>query len=83
MGSLLTRGKGMDQNTLLLLIGAAVVGLVAVILMLRRERHERDDATRESPFGVSTEGEKVCPKCGGQNLWTATTCVFCGGPLRG
>jgi LPXTG-motif cell wall-anchored protein len=73
----------MDQNMLLLLVGAAVIGLAGVILILRRERNEQDDATRESPFGVSTEGEKVCPKCGGQNLWTEATCVYCKGPLRG
>jgi hypothetical protein len=73
----------MDQNTLPLLVGAAVVGLVAVLLILRRERHERDDAEREDPFGVSTEGEKICPKCGGQNLWTEATCIYCRAPLRG
>jgi LPXTG-motif cell wall-anchored protein len=73
----------MDQNTLLLLVGAAVVGLAAVLLILRRERREHDDAEREDPLGVSTEGEKVCPKCGGQNLWTEATCIYCRAPLRG
>jgi hypothetical protein len=73
----------MDQSTLLLLVGAAVVGLIGVIVILRRERHERDDAERENPLGVSTEGEKVCPKCGGQNLWTDAICIYCKAPLRG
>ena len=73
----------MDQYTLLLLVGVAAVGLAAVLLILRREQHERDDATREDRFGVSTEGEKVCPKCGMGNLWTERRCISCGSGLKG
>ncbi len=73
----------MDQNALLLMVGAAVVGLIAIVLILRRQRHESEDADRESPLAVSTEGEKICPKCGGANLWTEKTCIYCQGPLRG
>ena len=73
----------MDQNFLLLLVGAAIVGLVALALIVRRQRGEDADATRENPLGTSTEGMKVCPKCGGQNLWTDKTCIYCKGPLRG
>jgi hypothetical protein len=73
----------MDQNVLLLLVVVAAVGLLAVILILARQARERRDADRESPFGTSTEGEKVCPRCGGQNLWTEATCIYCKGPLKG
>ncbi len=40
-------------------------------------------STAESPFAVSTEGEKVCPKCGMGNLWTESRCISCGGALKG
>ncbi len=73
----------MDQTTLTILFVAAVVGLFAVILILRRERHEIEDETRESPFAASTEGMKVCPKCHRENLWTETHCLYCHSPLRG
>jgi hypothetical protein len=74
----------MDNSTqLLLLIAAAVVGLVALLLMIGRQRRDRAATTRESPFATSTEGEKRCPKCGMGNLWTASRCIACGTPLRG
>ena len=73
----------MDQSVLFLLVGAAAVGLAAVIVIMFRQAAERRDATRENPFGTSTEGMKVCAHCGGQNLWTDATCVYCKGPLKG
>ena len=74
----------MDQSTaLIVLIGATIVGLVAVLLILRRERHEVEDATRESPFATSSEGMKRCPNCGTGNLVTDTTCSNCGKHLPG
>jgi hypothetical protein len=69
----------MDQTTqLLALVISAVVGLVAVLAILRRERHAVEDATRDSPLGVSTEGMKRCPSCGTGNLVTDSKCVNCG-----
>jgi hypothetical protein len=74
----------MDQTTeLVILIGAAIVGLVAVLMILRRERHEVEDAARESPFAASSEGMKRCPNCGTANLVTDTTCMTCGRSLPG
>lgn len=73
----------MDQSLLAALIVAAVIGIVAVILILGRTRRAEEAATRESPFGTSTEGEKRCPACGMGNLWTATTCSACGEKLPG
>ncbi|HET8785022.1 MAG TPA: zinc-ribbon domain-containing protein [Candidatus Limnocylindrales bacterium] len=74
----------MDQTTLLVvLIGAAIVGMVAVLMILRRDRHAVEDATRESPFAASSEGMKRCPNCGTANLVTDTTCMNCGRPLPG
>jgi hypothetical protein len=74
----------MDHTTqLAVLIAAAAVGLVALLLMITRQRRDRSVATRESPFASSTEGEKRCPECGMGNLWTETRCIACKAPLRG
>lgn len=74
----------MDQNTqLLVLIVAAVVGIVATLAILRRQDRETEDATREDPFAVSTEGMKRCPACGFGNLVTDKTCSSCGRTLPG
>ena len=74
----------MDQTTQGLgLIIAAVIGLVAVLLILRRQRRDVEEATTESPFAASTEGMKRCPNCGVGNLVTDATCSSCGRPLPG
>ena len=74
----------MDQTTqLLLLILAALVGVFSVLLIMRRRRIETEATTRESPFGVSTEGEKRCPNCGMGNLWTDRNCISCNAKLPG
>lgn len=74
----------MEQSTqLIVLIGAAIVGLLAVLMILRRERHDIEDAARESPFAASSEGMKRCPNCGTGNLVTDTTCSNCGKHLPG
>jgi hypothetical protein len=68
---------------LLALVIAALVGLLAIVLILRRQRIDREAGPAESPFGVSTEGEKRCPKCGMGNLWTDARCISCGADLPG
>ena len=73
----------MDQTTqLFALVISAVVGLVAVLAILRRERHAVEDSSRESPFAVSSEGMKRCPSCGTGNLVTDSSCSKCGKRLR-
>ena len=72
----------MDQPVILVLIGLAIVGLLATIIIAARQRRA-NDAEGESEFAVSTEGEKRCPKCGMGNQWTDSTCISCGTPLRG
>jgi hypothetical protein len=73
-----------DQTTQLgILVGAAVVGLLALLLIIGRQRRDKEAATRESPFAISTEGEKRCPNCGMGNLWTESRCIACKAPLRG
>ncbi len=72
----------MDQTVALALIIVAAVGILATLMILRRERHDVEDQGRESPFAVSTEGEKICPKCGNGNLWTDARCISCGATLR-
>jgi hypothetical protein len=71
------------QTALLALSVAVVVGVIATLLILNRQRREREAATKESPFATSTEGEKRCPRCGMGNLWTDKTCISCKAPLPG
>jgi hypothetical protein len=74
----------MDQTTqLIVMVVAAVIGIVAVLAILRRDRHAVEDATRESPFAASTEGMKRCPSCGAGNLVTDSNCLNCGKRLPG
>ena len=74
----------MDQTTqLFLLIAAAGVGIVATVLILRRQRHQTEETARENPYAVSTEGMKRCPNCGFGNLVTDSTCASCGKSLPG
>jgi prepilin signal peptidase PulO-like enzyme (type II secretory pathway) len=71
-----------DEPIILALIGLAVVGLMATLLIMRRQR-KSGEAEAESQYSVSTEGAKRCPKCGMGNMWTDSTCISCGRPLRG
>jgi len=74
----------MDETTqLLLLITATAIGIVATLLMLRRQRVDREALSRESPYATSTEGEKRCPSCGMYNDALARTCVSCNRRLPG
>lgn len=74
----------MDQTTqLLILIGAAVVGIAAMLLILRRQRVDREDAGRDNPYATSSEGQKRCPSCGSYNAWTDRNCVRCRRKLPG
>ena len=73
----------MDETMLLFLIGAAIVGVVAVGLILLRRGSESAQASADSPFAASTEGSKLCPRCGMGNLWTERTCISCGARLKG
>jgi hypothetical protein len=74
----------MDQfSQLIALIVACGVGILSVIFILRRQRRDTEAASAESPFAVSTEGEKRCPKCGMGNLWTQARCISCGSKLPG
>jgi hypothetical protein len=74
----------MDQSTqLLILVVAAVVGLLAMLLIIRRQRADRSDLTRESLYATSSEGQKRCPSCGAYNAWTDRNCVSCKRRLPG
>ena len=74
----------MDQETqLLALVAAAAVGIGAIVLILRRQRHQTEEATRDNPYAVGTEGMKRCPNCGFGSLVTDSTCASCGRPLPG
>ena len=73
----------MDDLALNALLAAAALGVVAMILIIRRQRNDRADATRKSPYAVSTEGMKRCPNCGFGNLVTDSTCSSCGKRVPG
>jgi hypothetical protein len=71
-----------EVQLLFALVVAAALGIVATLGILRRQRRELMPPV-ESPFAASTEGEKICPRCGMGNLWTDARCVSCGGKLAG
>ena len=74
----------MDQSTqLLILIVAAFVAIGAMLLIVVRQRRDREASTRESPYATSSEGQKRCPNCGAYNSWTDRNCVSCGRKLPG
>jgi hypothetical protein len=68
-----------DPSTIpLLLIGAAAFGIVATIAILRRNRKAEEQAGRETPFAIATEGMMRCPSCGSFYMVTDDTCPSCG-----
>jgi hypothetical protein len=74
----------LNQTTLLLiLVLAALVGLVAMVLITRRQRRDHDAETRENRYATSSEGQKRCPNCGAYNAWTDRNCVSCHRKLPG
>ena len=74
----------MDQSYLLLaMIGFAIIGILAVLIIARGNRRATQQAGRENPFAASTEGMKRCPNCGTGNLVTDSTCSNCGKRLPG
>jgi hypothetical protein len=74
----------MDQSYLLLLALLVIVAIASIAVIRARIRREAPDAiSPESPFAVSTEGMKTCPKCGMGNLWTERRCSACGSSLKG
>lgn len=78
------RGAALDESYGLLLIVALIVVVIAILAI--RARMQREDAEAnpdDSPFATSTEGMKVCRRCGMGNLWTDRTCVSCGAALKG
>jgi hypothetical protein len=73
----------MDPLQILGLMGATALGVLAMLVILRRQRREAEDAAHESPYAASTEGAKRCPKCGMGNLWTDPNCIACRARLPG
>jgi hypothetical protein len=73
----------MDQTLIVVLALAIAVLLGAVARIIARPEAPVGQAAAESPIAVSTEGSKVCPKCGMGNLWTERTCSACGIALKG
>ena len=73
----------MDQSFLLVLVLAIVVAMGALARILTRPRTPAGQAAGESMIAVSTEGMKICPKCGMGNLWTERRCSACGSGLKG
>jgi hypothetical protein len=74
----------MDDLNLIALVAAAVLGMIAVLGILRRERHEAEATigdVESHSFAVATEGMKRCPNCGMGNLVTDSTCAACKKPL--
>jgi hypothetical protein len=72
-----------DPTLGMALIGAALIGLLSLLVILRRQRRDRELRSGNHPFAVATEGSKRCPTCGMGNLWTSTRCISCGSELPG
>lgn len=68
----------MDQYQVLIAAVAGIAGILASLSIVRRWRKPV-----ESPFAASTEGEKLCTKCGMGNQWTDRKCIACGADLLG
>lgn len=75
----------MDQMLLyvLVLVLAATVIMGALARIITRPQAAAQQGAGESPIAVSTEGMKICPKCGMGNLWTERRCSACGNGLKG
>ena len=75
----------MDQAYLvvLALVLAVAVVMGALARIITRPSTPARAGADESPLGVSTEGMKVCPRCGMGNLWTERRCSACRNPLKG
>jgi hypothetical protein len=73
----------LDQTSqILALIGLAALGILAVVVILRRDR-VAGQPPPENPYAMSTEGMKRCPSCGTGYLVTDATCSACGRKLPG
>lgn len=77
-------GAAMDE-TYLPILAIAIVVAAALLVVISIGGRRNKDATEppESPFASSSEGMKVCPRCGMGNIWTDRNCVSCGTALRG
>ena len=75
----------MDQMYLfvLALVLAVIVVMGALARIITRPPSAAREGAAESPIAVSTEGMKICPKCGMGNLWTERRCSACGNGLKG
>lgn len=73
----------MEQVVLLALVVAIVIAMVALARMITRPARPAVPDGGDPPIAVSTEGMKMCPKCGMGNLWTERSCSSCGTPLKG
>ncbi len=75
----------MDQSFLLVLglVLAVSVVMGSLARIITKPGLSARQGAGDSPLGISTEGMKVCPKCGMGNLWTERRCSACGNGLRG
>ena len=73
----------MDQTQqLVALTLVAALGILATVGILRNQRRALEPPP-ESRWAASTEGEKLCPKCGMGNLWMDDRCISCRAKLPG
>lgn len=71
----------MDESSAIAILIAAVVGVLAVAVILGRRDRERQALSTDSPTAASSEGETICPNCGMGNLVGDATCAACGASL--
>ena len=71
----------MDQQSVIAILVAAVIGVAAVAFILARHDREVRATSTDSPMAASSEGETICPSCGMGNLVGDANCAACGARL--
>lgn len=69
------------MTTMLLL--ALLLALLAVLAASSAVILQRPSSEPDTRLATSTEGMKICPRCGMGNLWTERRCSACGNSLKG
>jgi hypothetical protein len=60
-----------------------IAGLLLAVVAWGMRSAQRPASDPDDHLATSTEGMKICARCGMGNLWTGRICSACGGPLRG
>lgn len=71
----------MDQQSAIVILIAAVIGILAIAIIIARHDREAGVSSARARTAASSEGETICPSCGMGNLVGDTQCAACGARL--